>query len=242
MMRKVAAAASHSAVVETIVQTAYQLLVPQRVTVFLVDHARRKLIITRSEDVSGAEIPMDRGIAGSVASTGQIARVPDAYQDSRFNPRVDAESGFRTRAVLCVPIRNGRGQVAAVIQVINRREFGGMLGQVLVPGLSRAKLAQSDEDDDPDYVPPGAIAHNSQVSRAMGDSIVEVDEGDGDGEESEDGSEDDEIHAAIGSARSVKAGEDVLRVGNTPGTSKSSGGGTSRSKPFAPFSLSSNAG
>lgn len=34
MMRKVAAAASHTAVVETIVQAAYQLLAPQRVTVF----------------------------------------------------------------------------------------------------------------------------------------------------------------------------------------------------------------
>ena len=40
LMREVATAANHAAVVEAIVQAAYRLLVPQRVTVFLVDEAR----------------------------------------------------------------------------------------------------------------------------------------------------------------------------------------------------------
>ena len=28
---------------------------------------------------------MDKGVAGYVASTGEILNIPDAYQDARFN-------------------------------------------------------------------------------------------------------------------------------------------------------------
>jgi HD-GYP domain-containing protein (c-di-GMP phosphodiesterase class II) len=57
--------------------------------------------------------------------TGEI-RIPDAYADPRFNPEVDAATGYRTRNILGVPMVNTSGETVGVIQALNRRagDFG----------------------------------------------------------------------------------------------------------------------
>ena len=49
---------------------------------------------------------MDKGIAGFVATTGEIVNIKDAYRDSRFNREVDLRTGYTTRTILCVPVRS----------------------------------------------------------------------------------------------------------------------------------------
>lgn len=65
-------------------------------------------------------LPLGRGIAGAVAATGETIRIPDAYQDPRFDPSTDKRSGFRTRSILCSPIRNRAGNVVGVFQLLNK--------------------------------------------------------------------------------------------------------------------------
>lgn len=43
-----------------------------------------------------------------------------AYADSRFNRTVDMKTGYRTRNILCVPMRNATGEILGVTQVINK--------------------------------------------------------------------------------------------------------------------------
>src|SRR5205085_1523507 len=47
--------------------------------------------------------------------------IQDAYQDPRFNQEIDRRTGYRTRNVLCVPLRDRDGQPVGVTQVLNRR-------------------------------------------------------------------------------------------------------------------------
>ena len=56
------------------------------------------------------------------ALSGEMVRVDDAYADPRFNRAVDAETGFRTRSMLCLPLQDRAGQVFAVTQLLNRRD------------------------------------------------------------------------------------------------------------------------
>jgi adenylate cyclase len=67
-------------------------------------------------------IPLGSGIAGAVAQSGAAARVDDAYADPRFNPEVDRRTGFRTRALLALPVRDRAGRVFGVAQLLNRRD------------------------------------------------------------------------------------------------------------------------
>ena len=66
-------------------------------------------------------LPLGKGIAGTVAMTGETIRIDDAYADPRFDPSTDKRSGFRTHSILCVPIRSRSGQTVGVFQLLNRR-------------------------------------------------------------------------------------------------------------------------
>jgi Nif-specific regulatory protein len=67
--------------------------------------------------------PLDRGIAGFVARTGEIVRVDDVARDPRFDPSTDRATGYTTRSMLAAPIREDAGApVRGVVQVLNRQD------------------------------------------------------------------------------------------------------------------------
>lgn len=68
--------------------------------------------------VVGLRLPLGQGIAGWVAQEGRGLLVPDAYQDPRFYVEIDRVTNFRTRSVVCAPIRS-RGQVIGIMEAIN---------------------------------------------------------------------------------------------------------------------------
>ena len=61
-----------------------------------------------------------KGIAGMVASTGKLINIGNAYADPNFDSQYDMQTGYHTRSVLCVPVRNGQGKVVGVMQALNR--------------------------------------------------------------------------------------------------------------------------
>jgi Nif-specific regulatory protein len=64
--------------------------------------------------------PIDRGIAGHVARTGEVVRVDDASKDPRFDPSADKATGYTTRNMLVAPIReDARSPVRGVVQILN---------------------------------------------------------------------------------------------------------------------------
>ena len=65
--------------------------------------------------------PATLGIAGSVFASGQGEIIADAYADPRFNRDMDRRSGYRTRNILCVPIRNRKHEVIGITQALNKR-------------------------------------------------------------------------------------------------------------------------
>jgi HD-GYP domain-containing protein (c-di-GMP phosphodiesterase class II) len=97
-----------------------------RCSIFVVDRERAELWTPVAHGTGEIRIPLGAGIAGAVAASGIPIRIPDAYADPRFNPEVDAGTGYRTRTILAVPMINTHGEVAGVIQALNRRdgEFG----------------------------------------------------------------------------------------------------------------------
>ncbi|GIY26707.1 dual 3',5'-cyclic-AMP and -GMP phosphodiesterase 11 [Caerostris darwini] len=64
--------------------------------------------------------PINVGITGYVATTGEILNIPDVLQDDRFDPLVDENSSFRHHSILCVPIRNASTNIVGAFQLINK--------------------------------------------------------------------------------------------------------------------------
>ncbi|CAF3318661.1 unnamed protein product [Rotaria socialis] len=64
--------------------------------------------------------PVDKGIAGYVATTGKTLNIVDAYSDNRFNRDIDQKTGYKTKTLLCMPIMI-QGNVIGVVQMVNKK-------------------------------------------------------------------------------------------------------------------------
>ncbi len=116
----------------------------ERVSVFVVDRGRNVLQSLIAQDVVGDKIslPIGTGIAGTVAATGEVLDIPDAYADDRFDRRFDGRFGFYTNDLFALPVCNRRGEIVGVLELLNRlrpitasdREF--LLGISVYIGLA----------------------------------------------------------------------------------------------------------
>ncbi len=68
----------------------------------------------------------DQSIAGYVVKTGEIVNLEDAYHlpdpvPYKFNRAIDEQSGYRTKSMLTIPMRNPQGEIVGVVQLINAK-------------------------------------------------------------------------------------------------------------------------
>jgi diguanylate cyclase (GGDEF)-like protein len=73
----------------------------------------------QSGAVDGLRMSTAQGIAGWVARNRQALLLPDASRDPRYNVGMEAETRFRSRSMICVPVVC-KDRLLGVIQVINR--------------------------------------------------------------------------------------------------------------------------
>ena len=71
------------------------------------------------------KIPFGVGIAGVVAESGKPLNIPNAYDDKRFNPNIDIQTGYKTKSILCLPILNAHGECIAVAEALNKLNDNG---------------------------------------------------------------------------------------------------------------------
>ena len=100
---------------------------------------RFKLAQNDSVAVPFREITMEisnKSIAGYVALTGDIVSIEDAYHlpdgvPYSINRKFDEDSGYRTKSILAVPMRNQKDEIVGVLQLINaKRTFSMHLDSV----------------------------------------------------------------------------------------------------------------
>jgi GAF domain-containing protein len=70
-------------------------------------------------DVVGLSIPMDKGIAGYVAMTGQPIAVSNVQKDPRFAQDFAESTGYMPRSILATPLLSG-DQVIGVMEVLDK--------------------------------------------------------------------------------------------------------------------------
>lgn len=104
-----------------VVAEATKVVESERSTLYVYDREREELWSKVAEGATELRFPANTGIAGAVATTGEISNIRDAYDDPRFNRSFDERSGFRTRSILTVPMRNSRGEVVGVLQTLNKK-------------------------------------------------------------------------------------------------------------------------
>lgn len=65
-------------------------------------------------------IKVGQGIAGLVAKTGKFVNIKNAYKHPKFFKAIDENTGFRTKNMLCFPIKDHKDKVVGVAELCNK--------------------------------------------------------------------------------------------------------------------------
>ena len=112
-----------SSLLGLIMEEATKTMHADRSTLYLVDRERNELVsfIAQQSGIKEIRLPMGMGIAGHVAETGKTVKIEDAYKNPLFNKETDIQTGYITRTVLCVSMKNREGEIIGVLQVLNKK-------------------------------------------------------------------------------------------------------------------------
>ena len=122
--RQLMAVTDLDALLHHMAEATAKLLAADRATVFVIDRTRNELWSRVALGAGEIRLPVGRGIAGTVAQTGETINIPDAYADPRFNPEPDRQSGYHTKTLITFPMKGNDGRVIGVFQVVNKNGGG----------------------------------------------------------------------------------------------------------------------
>jgi len=122
--RTVAAMGTVDEVLRTLVEIVIQETQSERGSLFLNDDQTGELYsrVALGDHMREIRILNSSGIAGQAFTTGEGLVIHDAHADPRFNAKVDEQTGFLTRNILCAPIRTVSGEIIGVVQALNKKK------------------------------------------------------------------------------------------------------------------------
>jgi DNA-binding response OmpR family regulator len=109
---------------KTIINLAGDALNAERATIFIYDRSSNELWsrVGTGLDLKEIRFPVNKGIAGEVITKGYSVLTDNPYNHPAFNREFDNKTGFVTRNLLCVPMKNLKGILVGAFQVLNKKD------------------------------------------------------------------------------------------------------------------------
>lgn len=100
-----------------------EVMEADRTSLFLYDKKVQQIwtMVAEGLDTNEIRLPVNKGIIGYVCRTGEMLNIHDAYDCDLFDPSFDKKTGYRTKSVLCLPLKNRQGEILGALQVLNKR-------------------------------------------------------------------------------------------------------------------------
>ncbi len=139
---------SNDALLQSIVEAAARIFQAAAASILLVDDATGELIFVASTGAAnrrliGMRFPLDQGIAGYVAMSGQPIAISDVEHDPRFHRDFAQSTGYVPRSILAMPLTSGE-RVLGVMEVLDKLDapaFGMQDMDLLALFANQAALA-----------------------------------------------------------------------------------------------------
>jgi GAF domain-containing protein len=115
---------SNDELLQSIVEAAARIFGAAAASMALVDERAGELVFrvaygAGSETVVGMRIPLDQGIAGYVANTGQPIAISNVQNDPRFSRGTAEKTGYVPKSILAMPLITD-DRVIGVIEVLDK--------------------------------------------------------------------------------------------------------------------------
>lgn len=133
---------------QSIVDASAQIFGAAAASIALVDEEHKELEFKVShgagnEEIVGMRIPVDKGIAGYVAMTGQPIGISNVRDDARFNKDFAESTGYVPQSILATPLLWGDRVIGvmSVLDKINAESFGMQEMELLGMFANQAAIA-----------------------------------------------------------------------------------------------------
>jgi adenylate cyclase len=101
-----------------------QILQAEHTAIFLVDNDKGQLWSKVPQDNSQKfleiRIPINVGIPGHVATTGEYLNISEIYSHPLFSPELEQQMGYKIHNILCMPVVSSKNKIVAVVQLVNK--------------------------------------------------------------------------------------------------------------------------
>jgi len=113
-------------ILQTVIDSAQEISLSEAGTLFLKDKEKRRAIFEvvngpYKSILEGETIPLNKGIVGKVISSGKSLIVNYADKEVEFYKNIDKRLGYKTRNILCIPLKIGNDVIGAV-EMVNKRK------------------------------------------------------------------------------------------------------------------------
>jgi len=112
-----------NAILVSIMKKTKEMTKAEAWSVLLVDEETGELVFEKTDNKKSRmekyRLKPGEGIAGWVAQEGVPVIVPDVSRDKRFSDRIDRRIRFKTKSLMCVPIKS-KGRIIGVLEVVNK--------------------------------------------------------------------------------------------------------------------------
>lgn len=100
---------------------AREIVGADRCSLWLIDETANELWTIVAHGMKEIRIPFGHGLVGVCVRDGEVVLTNDVQHDPRFHSTVDANSGYESRQMLCMPMR-GAGRVIGALQLLNKEK------------------------------------------------------------------------------------------------------------------------
>ena len=120
--RRIGALNNLSEILWSIIDFATNSVNGDRGSIFLNDSETNELYsrVAQGDLTREIRILNNVGIAGSIFQNKEGEIINEVYKDKRFNKDVDQETGYKTKNMICSPVKTIDGKTIGVIQILNK--------------------------------------------------------------------------------------------------------------------------
>ena len=109
-----------------IIKYAAEIVEGEAASILLLDKVKRELYFKaslgkKSQEIKEYKVKVGQGIAGWVAEKGESLIINDVTRDNRWNKDFDNAIKFKTKSIICVPLRSEK-EIVGVMEVINKKD------------------------------------------------------------------------------------------------------------------------
>ena len=120
-LAEVSSLQNYDEILEVLAGMGRALTSADRCTIWVVSDDEKTIWTKVAQGIDRLEIPIDSGIVGDAISNGHRELIDDVYTDERFNRDIDQHTGYKTKAMMVIPMYDYDDNIIGAFQVINHK-------------------------------------------------------------------------------------------------------------------------